>query len=122
HWLAQLGKLESAQRTAMKAILGTFRTTSMPALEIESSLCPTHLRLQTKILKSLVRMQTYPSTNPIYSSIQRASKSQSKVHTTTLEYLTRTFPQYDPSNDRNCLPISKTPLVDTTIRNRYKQR
>ena len=109
HRPAQLDKLESAQRTAMKAILGTFRTTSTPALEIESSLHPTHLRLRTKILKSLIRMQTCPPTNPIRSSIQRAAKSQSKVHTTTLEHLTKTFPQYDPCTIETIYPYPKPP-------------
>jgi hypothetical protein len=36
----QLSKLESAQRTAMKAILGAFRTTATSALEVETCLLP----------------------------------------------------------------------------------
>ena len=105
----QLGKLEEAQRTAMKAVLRTFRTTATSALEIESSLYPTHLRLRSKILKSLSHMQTYPPTNPIQSSIQRAARSQSKVHITTLEYMTRTFPQYKSSTIETIHPHPKPP-------------
>src|SRR5579859_2012914 len=105
----QLGKLEEAQRTAMKAVLRTFRTTATSALEIESSLYPAHLRLRTKILKSLRHMQTYPPTNPIQSSIQRTARSQSKVHVTTLEYMTRTFPQYDLSTIETIYPHPKPP-------------
>jgi len=45
----QLSKLESAQRTAMKAILGAFRTTATSALEVETCLLPVHLRLSNKI-------------------------------------------------------------------------
>src|SRR5579859_1214810 len=39
-------QLASAERTAMKAVLGTYRTTATSALHIETSLPPTHLRLQ----------------------------------------------------------------------------
>jgi hypothetical protein len=58
-------KLESAQRTAMKAILGTSRTTATSALQIETSLLPTHHRLKNKVLHSWTRMQTAPETHPI---------------------------------------------------------
>ena len=109
HRPTQLGKLEGAQRIAMKAILGTFRTTVTSALKVESSLYPAHLRLRIKILKSLTHMQTYPPMNPIQSSIQRAARSQSKVHITTLEYMTRTFPQYDPSTIETIYPHPKPP-------------
>src|SRR5436190_22158226 len=54
-------------------------------------------------------MQTSPSTNSIHSSIQCAAKSQSKVHTTTLEYLMRTFPQYDPDMIETIHPHLKSP-------------
>ena len=43
HCPASLSKLESFQRTAMKATLGTFCTTATSVLEIESSLNPMHL-------------------------------------------------------------------------------
>src|SRR5579859_4200733 len=46
---ASLSKLETAQRTAMKAILGAFRTTTTSAMEIDTSLLPAHLRLRRKI-------------------------------------------------------------------------
>jgi hypothetical protein len=91
---AQLSKIETAQRTAMKAILGAFRTTSTPALEIETSLQPPHLRIRRKVLQAFIRMQTTPQEHPIASAIRRAQTSKSKVHITTLEYIARTFPQY----------------------------
>ena len=109
HRPGQLSKLEGAQRTTMKAILGTFHTTATSTLEIESSLYPTHLRLRTKILKSLARMQTYPPTNPVHSCIQRAARSQSKVHTTTLEYMMTTFPQYNSPTIETIYPHPKPP-------------
>src|SRR5579859_2960008 len=54
-------------------------------------------------------MQTYPPTNPIQASIQRATRSQSKVHITTLEYITRTFPQYNSSTIETIHPYPKPP-------------
>jgi ribonuclease HI len=90
----QTKSLSTAQRTAMKAILGAFRTTSTAALEVETNLAPTHLRLRRKILHTVTRMQTHPSTHPLAVCIQRAIHSKSKTFTTTLEYLFRTYPQY----------------------------
>jgi hypothetical protein len=87
-------KLESGQRTAMKAILGTFRTTATSALQIETSLLPTHLRLRYRALQSWTRMQTAPETHPINAAIKRAMSSQSNVSITLLEHLARTFPKY----------------------------
>ena len=87
-------RLESAQRTAMKAILGTFRTTATSALQIETSLPPTHLRLRNRVLQSWARMQTAPETHPINAAIRRATCSQSKIIITPLEHLARTFPKY----------------------------
>ena len=91
---AQISKVETAQRTAMKAILGAFRTTATASLEVETSLEPAHLRIRSKVLRAYTRMQTAPPTNPISSAIKRAKSSTSKVHITALEYLTRTFPQH----------------------------
>jgi ribonuclease HI len=94
HRQPMLAKLESAQRTAMKAILGTFRTTATSALQIETSLLPTHLRLRYKVLQSWTRMQTAPETHPINTAIQRAILSRSNTCTTLLEHLARTFPNH----------------------------
>ena len=87
-------KIDSAQRTAMKAILGSFRTTATSALQIETSLPPTHLRLRNRVLQSWTRMRTAPETHPINAAIRRAIASRSKSHTTPLENLARSFPQY----------------------------
>jgi ribonuclease HI len=92
-WTAT-AKIDSVQRIAMKAILGTFRTTATSALQIETSLPPTYLRLRNKVLQSWTRMRTAPETHPINAAIRRASTSQSKTHITPLENLARSFPQY----------------------------
>jgi hypothetical protein len=54
----QIRKLTTIQRIAMKAITGCYRTTPTAALEIETDLPPPWLRLQTKILLAITRMQT----------------------------------------------------------------
>ena len=82
HPPTQLAKIEAAQRTAMKAILGTFRTTATSALEIETSLPPAYLRLREKIHQSFTRVQTAPIKHPINSAIQQAITSKSKTHLT----------------------------------------
>jgi ribonuclease HI len=90
---ASLSKLETAQRTAMKAILGAFRTTTTSSMEIDTSLLPAHLRLREKILQSMTRMQTAQEKHPIHQTITRATNSTSGRHISTLEYLTRSFPE-----------------------------
>jgi len=89
-----VAKLESAQQIAMKAILGTFRTTATSALQIETSLIPTHLRLRYRVLQSWTRMQTAPETHPINAAIQRAKTSRSNHCISLLEHLAKTFLKY----------------------------
>src|SRR5579859_4453829 len=62
-------------------------------MEIDTSLLPTHLRLCKKILQSMTRMQTVQENHPIYQTIKRAMNSRSGRHISTLEYLTRSFPE-----------------------------
>src|SRR5579859_4950714 len=88
---ASLSKLETAQRTAMKAILGMFHTTTTSSMEIDTSLLPAHLRLRKKILQSMTRMQTMQENRPIHQTIKRATNSTSGRHISTLKYLTRSF-------------------------------
>jgi hypothetical protein len=64
HQQLSIAKLESAQRLAMKAILGTFRTTATSALEMETSLLPTHLRLRSRALQSWIRNLRKQRTTP----------------------------------------------------------
>jgi len=105
----QLTKLESAQRTAMKAILGSFRTTATTALEVESGLMPAHLRLQSKILRAYTRLTTLPQNNPVNPILMRAAISQSQIFISPLEYLIRTFPDYSPSMMETIQPYIRPP-------------
>jgi hypothetical protein len=102
-------KIDSAQRTAMKAILGTFQTTSSMALQIETSLPPAHLRLRNKVLQSYTRMRTTPLTNPVKAAILRANTSPSKSHITPFEHIARTFPQFTQGKMETIKPFPRPP-------------
>jgi len=78
----------------MKAIIGTFCTTALSALQIETSLPPTDLRLRNHVLQSWTRMQTAPETHPINFAIRRAISSQSMTSITPFEHLARMFPNH----------------------------
>ena len=94
----------------MKAILaGTFRTTATTALEIETGLPPTHLRLCNKILKTFARMQTTPAKHPIHQCVLRAVSSKSQHHISTLEYISRSFPNHAAESLETILPFARPP-------------
>jgi len=110
----QITKLETAQRIAMKALLGSFRTTATAALEIETSLAPVHLRLQSRILRSITRFQTLPQKHPINPCIKRAATTISVSFTSPLEYLTTTFPEYMSTTLETIHPFPKPPWWQPT--------
>jgi hypothetical protein len=98
---AQAGKLETVQRYAMKAILGTFRTASTSALEIETALTPPDLRLQSRILRTVTRMRTLSKSHPLTRLINKAHEESlitSKLrYISNLEHLAQNFPAYHVS-------------------------
>src|SRR5271169_797062 len=110
---SSISKLETAQRTALKAILGCFRTTPTAALERETALAPPHLRLQSKILRTLTRMQTLPEQHPTKICVERAAKSNSKTFVSNLEYLLRVFPDYTEPTEI-ILPYVRPPWWNPT--------
>ena len=89
-----LSEIVTAQRTMMKAILGCFRTVSTAAMDIESALPPTHLRLRSKIIRTFIRLQSLPQTHPVAKVINSAVQLRKGTFITTLEHLARMFPQY----------------------------
>jgi len=109
HRPGQLSKLEAAQRTAMRAILGAFSTTATSALEVETAMLPTHLRLRNKVLQTFTRMQTSPSSHPIHQCLRRAVGSRSKKYISVLEYITRAFPEYAISDLETIVPYVRPP-------------
>lgn len=78
----------------MKAILGCFRTISTVVPEFETSLPPPHLHLQSKILRSYIRLQTLRGKHPIQPYLGQARVSRNPTHVSPLEYFFRSFPQY----------------------------
>src|SRR5579859_3312344 len=105
----QTSKLESAPRTATKAILGAFRTTATSALEIESGLMPPHIRLRSRTPHVYTRMATLPLDHPAKRILTRASAFQSNTFISPLEHLSRTFPEYSASTMETVQPYIRPP-------------
>ena len=70
----QARKLTTVQRLGMKAILGCHHTTPTVAMEVESGIQPTWLRLQTKVLTAATRMQFLDNKHPIKQWLAKARK------------------------------------------------
>jgi hypothetical protein len=83
------------QRLAMKAITGCYRTTSTAAMEIETGLQPSWLRLQTKVLQATTRMQTLSKKHPLQEWLANAMRTRTaqKMHQSSLENILQQFPQ-----------------------------
>jgi hypothetical protein len=93
----------------MKAIMGAFRTTPTAALEIESDLMLTHLRLKSKILRAFTRLATLPQDHPASPILTRASLLTSDIYISPLEHLSRTFREYAPSHMETIHPYVRPP-------------
>ncbi|KAI9035843.1 reverse transcriptase [Aspergillus affinis] len=66
--------LETVQRTALIRILSAFRTVSTVALEVESYMLPTHLRLKQRGQTVAARFSTLPEDHPVHEVIKRAKE------------------------------------------------
>src|SRR5438045_1735387 len=116
----QINKLSSVQRQAMKTILGCFRTTPTIALEIETALLPTQLRLRCKALQSISRIQTYPEKHPLRKWVRRALLNVVKLdgdipHASNLEQLALTFPEHYFINLEQIEPYIRPPWWNAPI-------
>jgi ribonuclease HI len=92
--IMQVRKLTTIQRLAMKAIIGCFRTTPTAALEIETGLQPTWLRLQSKVLCATTRMQTLSANHPLQTWLAEAMRTRTACtrHQSNLENILQQFP------------------------------
>ena len=92
---AQMKNLTTIQRLAMIATTGCYRTTPTAAMEIESDLQPAWIRLQTKVLLAVTRMQSLSSLHPIHKWISNAlrTRTSSIRHRSNLEHVFQHFPQ-----------------------------
>jgi ribonuclease HI len=78
----------------MKAILGCYHTTPTAAMEIETGLPPTWLRLQTKVLLSATRLQSLSARHPIQAWVEEACRTSTAAikHRSTLGNIYNQFP------------------------------
>ena len=97
----QASKLDKVQRLAMRAILGCFRTTPTIAMEVESCLMPTWLRLQKKVLLSATRMKSLSIHHPIKFWIKNALRTRTMAmhFISPMENLFKQFPDLTYSTE-----------------------
>ena len=95
----QATKLDKVQRLAMRAILGCFRTTPTIAMEVESCLMPTWLRLQKKVLLSVLRMKALSTHHPMKFWINKAlhTRTMATRFISPMENLFKQFPNLTSS-------------------------
>ena len=113
----QVRKFTTVQRIAMKAILGCYRTTPTIAMEVESGLQPAWIRLQTRVLSALTRMQSLPPNHPIWTwlnpSIHRTKTPKKKIpHCSNFENLAREFPSLLESAIEEVKPFKHPPWAE----------
>jgi ribonuclease HI len=90
----QIRKMSTIQRLAMKAMLGCFKTTPTAAMEIESGIQPSWLRLQTKVLLAITRMQTLSEKHPMKEWLSSALRTRTAAisYRSNLENALQQFP------------------------------
>src|SRR5271170_3068589 len=91
---AQIRSLTTVQRLAMKTITGCYRTTPTAAMEVEAGLQPAWIRLQTKALQSVARMQSLSAKHPIQKWLENALRTRTAAisHRSNLENILHQFP------------------------------
>ena len=87
-------RLTTIQRLAMKAILGCYKTTPTAAMEMETGLQPPWIRLQTKVLLSITRMQSLSLKHPIQEWLTNALRTRTACipYRSNLENVLQQFP------------------------------
>ena len=106
----QARKFTSIQCIAMKTILGCYRTTPTAAMEIESGLAPTWIRLQTKVLCSLTRMQALNTNHPIHELLNESLRTRTAAvaHRTNIENILQQF-EITTTGTLNAIPTFTQP-------------
>jgi ribonuclease HI len=92
--LIHVKKFTTVQRIAMKAILGCYRTTPTAAMEMETDLPPTWIRLQIKVLLSVTRLQSLSIHHSIHTWIADALRTRTVTiaHRSSLGTVFNQFP------------------------------
>ena len=90
----QTRRLTTIQRLAMKATLGSYRTTPTAAMEMETDLQPPWIRLQTNVLLSTTRMQSLSPRHPIQEWLTNALRTRTAhiPHRSNFENILQQFP------------------------------
>lgn len=90
----QIQKLTTIQRLAMKAITGCYKTTPTAAMEIEAELQPPRIRLQTKVLQVVTRMQCLSANHPLQEWFANALRVRTAAvtHRSNLENILQQYP------------------------------
>jgi len=68
----QIQKLTTTPRLAMKVITGCYKIIPTTAVEIEADLQPARIRLQTKVLQAITRMQFFFTRHSLQESFSSA--------------------------------------------------
>jgi hypothetical protein len=79
----------------MKPIAGCNKTTpTTAAMEIEADLQPSRIRLQTKVLQTITRMESLSAKHPLQKSLASAMRvrTASTTHQSNLENILQQFP------------------------------
>ncbi len=78
----------------MRAITGCFHTTTITAMENETSLLSPQWRLTDKILRTITRMMTTAVNHPIHTWITQALKDGNRPYISNLENLIKHYSEY----------------------------
>ena len=76
--------LRTVQRAALIRTLSAFKTVATPALEVESHVLPTHLRLKQRAQITIARLSTLLQDHPIHEVMARARKRSTHMTLTQL--------------------------------------
>ena len=121
--VTQTRRLSTVQRLIMTAMTGCFRTISTAALEIESDLLPTDLRLQKKVLNSALRLMTTPSDTSCHMDCKSPTGTQNPqiVYAEPRTHLP-TVPNKTNGDNSTIHSTSIMEPTDTDIHRRWQKR
>jgi ribonuclease HI len=103
--------LGTVQRTALLRVLSAFRTVSTLALEVESNMLPTRLRLKQRGQIVAASLSTLPESHPVHGVIKRARIRSTHIGTGSRFPLAETMRTMDLARLQALEKIDPTPLA-----------
>lgn len=103
--------LGTVQRTALLRVLSAFRTVSTLALEVESNMLPTRLRLKQRGQIVAASLSTLPESHPVHGVIKRARTRSTHIGTGSRFPLAETMRTMDLARLQALEKIDPTPLA-----------